>query len=145
MDQSPLVNDRIDRGNLLIEKLDQVPLDMVTAFWVKPAEEPRWYLYLCSPYVKEHGALAGYRLVNRVLRESPELGIDSSEVRLLSPDDSLAQAALNISHPKSATTSAAGPFRWPFSGISMLGPAFLADVEIDEAYFYPPRETNVPA
>jgi len=42
--------------------------DVRLAFWTKPTDEGKWFLYLASPVVDEKGPAAAYRLVRDVMR-----------------------------------------------------------------------------
>jgi len=54
------------------KQLIQAPMadgfDVRLAFWTKPTDEGKWFLYLASPVVDEKGPAAAYRLVRDVMR-----------------------------------------------------------------------------
>src|SRR5437879_11296410 len=99
MDQDPVVSEQTESGKRLIEALAAAGFDVRVAFWAKPSDDGKWFLYLASPAVDEKGPLAAYRFVFDVLRQIPDLGIEPLEVKVIGLNDSLAQAALALTKP----------------------------------------------
>lgn len=145
MGQDLLVNELLDDGWLLIEKLAESAFEVETAFWAKPADEGKWYLHLSSSFVSQHGPLESYQVVNRVLRQTPELRINPFEVRLLELSDALATAARAVIKPRISTSPFAVPNPRHHTGWTYFGGSTLAGVSIDGAYIYPPRQPKVTA
>ena len=48
-----MVNEQIVSGKRLIEAMRAEGLAVPIAFWAKPTEEEKWYLYLASPMAYE--------------------------------------------------------------------------------------------
>ena len=136
--------DMIDAGRRLVDELGRHQFEVATAFWAKPVEDGRWFLYLASPTVEDKGGTFAYRIVHPLIRQMPELGLDPLDVRVLSPDDSLAEAAEAVV----ASKVPAGPFgvrHKPYPGMTHFGGGTLSDLAIEGgAYIYPPR-ASVPS
>ena len=69
MDQDTMVSEQTKNGKRLIEALTGVGLDVRVAFWAKPTEEGKWFLYLASQLVDEKGPTVAYRKVFDVMRK----------------------------------------------------------------------------
>ena len=130
MDQDALVIIKLDAGRRLIDSLVGRGLDIRAAFWARPSEE-RWRLFLACPIVDEKGSLSAYRLINSALRDSPELGIDSSEVTAIGVEDSMAQAAAAHVAPMLAGGAK------PFGGAVPYEDFRLGRQYVEGAYIYP--------
>ena len=92
MDQDPVVTEQTESGKRLIEALAAAGFDVRVAFWAKPTEDGKWFLYLASPFVDEKGATVAYRHVFDVLRKTPDVWIDPLEVKVVRLNDSLTAA-----------------------------------------------------
>lgn len=138
MDQVTMVSPLFDSGKRLIEALAVDAFVVAAAFWAKPTEEGKWFLYLVSPIVDDKGPAAAYRLVHDLLRKMPEQWIEPLEIRVLGMKDSLAEAALAVTKPRVSEGPFAVPNPKPFPGMTRFGGAALGGVSIDEAYIYPP-------
>jgi hypothetical protein len=140
MDPNALVIDELDAGKRLVDELRRDGLEIVVAFWARLAEENSWYLYLVSPFVDTDGAAAAYGKVRRAIRRMPELGLEPSEMKVLSPGDAMAKAAAAAIQPKQAN----GPFAVqnprPFPGITRFRDTSLGGVSVDAAYIYSPPQ-----
>ena len=64
MDQDTVVSEQTESGKRLIEVLVANGFDVRIAFWAKPTDEGKWFLYLASPIVDEKGPAAAYRFVH---------------------------------------------------------------------------------
>ncbi len=137
MDQNAVVNEQTESGKRLIETLATAGFDVPIAFWAKPTDDGKWFLYLASSIVDEKGPAVAYRSVQEVLRRIPNLWIDLLEVKVIGLKDSLTQAALAVMKP----TVADGPFAVrhtkPYPGMTRFDGTVLGGVSIDGAYFYP--------
>jgi hypothetical protein len=137
MDQDPVVSEQTESGKRLIEALAAAGFDVRVAFWAKPTEDGKWFLYLASPAFDEKGPLAAYRFVFDVVRQIPDLWIEPLEVKVIGLNDSLAQAALALTKP----TVADRPFTVlnpkPYSGMTRFGGSVLGGVSVEGAYIYP--------
>lgn len=144
MDQDTVVSERTESGKRLIEALVAAGLEVRVAFWAKPTDEEKWFLYLAIPIVDKEGPTAAYRQVLSVVRKVPELWIDPSEVRVVGLNDSLTEAALELVRPKVPDSPFAVRNPRPFPGMTRFGGATLGGVDIDGAYIYP-LQSVVPA
>jgi hypothetical protein len=136
MDQDTVVTEQTERGKRLIEALTIAGFEVRVAFWAKPTDDGKWFLYLVSPIVDEQGPAVAYRFVIDLLRRTPNLWIDPFEVKVVGVNDSLAQAAL----AKAADSLFAVWNPKPYPGMTRFGGSVLCGVSIDGAYFYPPAQ-----
>ncbi len=141
MDQEPLVNEQIDIGNKLIEAVADFGYDVQIAFWAKPTEFGKWYLYLASSVVDDSGPAVAYRLVFDVLRKHSDLWIDPLDIKVIGAKDSLAQAAFSVVRPKIPASPFAIPNPKPYPGMTRFGGSALGGMSVDGAIIYPPRRT----
>lgn len=138
MDQDPVVNEQTESGKRLIEALAAAGFDVRVAFWAKPTEDGKWFLYLASPAYDEKGPLAAYRFVFDVVRQVPDLGIEPLEVKVIGLNDSLAQAALALTKPTVTDRPFAVLNPKPYSGVTRFGGSVLGGLSVEGAYIYPP-------
>jgi hypothetical protein len=138
MDQDTVVMGQIDGGKSLIESLRDVGFDVRTAFWARPTDDEKWFLYLASPVVDAKGLQAAYGVVHRVIRQKPELWIDPFEVRVLGENDTLAVAAREVIKPRMALGPFAVPNPKPHVGMTRFNGSSLGGVSVDGVYIYPP-------
>jgi hypothetical protein len=125
MDTIALVENQIDDGLRLINRLTAGDFDMSVACWVKTSEEGDWFLYIASKTVDEKGLAAAYREVYRVIQSMPDIWIPKSQVKLIGRENPIAKDALEIQRRFARKL----PTRYP-------GPQ-LGNIAIEEAYFYP--------
>ena len=140
MDQDTVVNEQTESGKQLIEALAADGFEVRIAFWAKPTEEEKWFLYLASPVVDAKGPTPAYRHVFDVLRKTPGLWIDPFEVKVLGVNDSLTEAALAVTKPKVPMSPFAARNPKPYPGMTRFGGSTLGGVSIDGAYIYPPPQ-----
>lgn len=148
MDQITVVSGRSEKaesGKRLIERLVVAGFDVQVAFWAKPTDEGKWFLYLASPIVDEKGPATAYRLVHAILRKLPALWIDPLEIRVVGLKDSLSMAASAVTKPTGSHSPFADSNPMPFPGLTWFGGAALGGVSIDGAYIYPPLYPSVPS
>lgn len=147
MDQDTVVADQADSGKRLIDLLGLEAFPISTAFWAKPTDDGKWFLYLASSVVDELGHRAAYRTVHRVIRGTPDLWIDPFEVRVIGANNSLAVAAIEATKPKIPTSTFAvkNPNPKPYPGMTRFEGSTLGGVSIDGAFIYPPPQRSVPA
>jgi hypothetical protein len=129
MAQATLVDLQIHEGQRLIERLVREGIPVTAAAWVKEAESGDWYLYLATPLVGDDGAtLPAYRRVNPIIRELEKegFGMDFFDKKVIGAHDPMAQDM--VVHRRGRPGGPPTPFRG-----SRLG-----DVEVEEAYIYPP-------
>lgn len=145
MDQNSVVNGQTECGNRLIAALAAAGFDVQVAFWAKPTDEGKWFLYLSTPIVDEQGPAAAYRLVHRILRQTPDLWIEPLAIRVVGLNDSLAKAASELAQPTVPESPLAVRNPKPYPGMTQLDGSTLGGVSIDGAYIYPPPAHNSPA
>jgi hypothetical protein len=130
MDTVTLVENQIDDGQRLLDKLDEQGFVVRAACWVKPAEEDRWSLYLATPVVDKKGGAAAYRQVYNVLRSLGGVSITDSDIKLVGEKHPLAQDLLNLQRQFPGRT----PTR---SRRSLVG-----DIPAEEVYVYAPGNST---
>ena len=129
MDKDTVVSEQTESGKRLIEALAADGFDIRVAFWAKPTDEGKWFLYLASPMVDDKGPAAAYRLVHGILRKMPDLWIDPFEIRVVGLNDSLTEAALAAIEPKVPASPYAVRNPKPYPGMTWFGGATLGGVE----------------
>ena len=145
MDQDTVVNEQIESGKRLIDKLNDERFEVHVAFWARLTDEEKWYLYLASPFVDENGPTVAYRRVFGVMRNMTDLWVDPFEVRVIGTNDSLTQGALSVMKPKVPNSPFAVQNPKPYPGMIRFGGSTLGGVSIVGAYIYPPFPASVPA
>ena len=124
MDQKALVTEKIEAAKRLIERFDaRIPLSV--AFWLKPVEKGRWYLYLAFEPEKDESVLQGYKVVGEVVRELNDPETNLIIVKAIPADSRLARAALDANR------------RYPTVRVLEFDGDMLGDVSAEAAYFYP--------
>jgi hypothetical protein len=127
MDPIAVVDDKIDDGKQLVERLMQEGLGITAAFWAKTSEDAQWYLYLILPGVEEEGVRKSYRRINAVRRDMPQpsrLGL--SDVKVIGTKHPLARAVASLQR------------RYPGDRPIRSGEAPLDwGVSLEGAYVYP--------
>ena len=132
-----MVSEQTESGKRLIQSLVAAGFGVRLAFWAKPTDEGKWFLYLASPVVDEKGPLAAYRLVHDVMRQTPDQWIDPLDVKVVGLHDSLTEAALAVTRSKVPTSPYAVQNPKPYPGMTRFGGSTLGGVSIDGAYIYP--------
>jgi hypothetical protein len=145
MDKDAVVSEQTEGGKRLIEALASDGFDVRVAFWAKPTDEGKWFLYLASPMVDDQGPAAGYRLVHSILRKMPDLCIDPMEIRVVGLNDSLTEAALAAIKPRVPDSPYAVRNPRAYPGMTWFGGTTLGGVSIDGAYIYPPSQSSASA
>ena len=137
MDQEALVTEQIEGGRRLIEALLSEGVEIHAAFWAKPTDDEKWFLYLASDAVDKLGVAAVYRTVHYLIRRNPDFWIKPFEVRLISQTDPMAEATLSAIRPRVARGPSAVGDPKPYPGITRFGEGTLAGVPVDGAFIYP--------
>ena len=132
MDTIALVENRIEDGQRLLDRLGEKGFVVRAACWLKPAYQDRWSLYIASPSVDEQGTLDAYRQLGPVLRSLGDEWITSSDVVLVGAQHPLAQDALDLLRRF--------PHRKPIQSPRSL----LGGIPVEEVYVYPLGKTPVP-
>ncbi len=139
MDQNAVVSEQTESGRRLVDALDEAGFDVRVAFWAKPSEEEKWYLYIASPSVDEEGPAAAYRLALEILRQRADVWIDPMELKMIGLKDTMARASLDHVTPKSPPSPYAAQNPRPYPALTRFGGSTLGGVEVDGAYIYAPR------
>ncbi len=132
MDQGPLVTEVIDAGAKLIRDFNKYA-PVKTAFWLKASDDEHRYLYIASEQIDDTNAVKAY---GEVLRLADQIGspvLDPFRVKLISADNSLARAALDLQH------------RFPGPLATRFGGKSFGETSVDDLYIYPTsRSVTVP-
>lgn len=128
MDTDALVEEALDEGQKFTEALLQRGFDVTAAFWLKAADNDKWYYYVVSPVVDAQGTTEAYRRLHPLVHAMPRvLWIDPLKIRLIGAKDPIASDVLaairRLPGPRSS------PIRW--------GGRMLGNISIDGAYLYP--------
>lgn len=126
MDQIPLVNDQIEAGRKVVQRLQANGIPILAAGWVKESDLWDWYLYLVTPLVDEDGAKTrAYRRIFPAIRSGPQPPeVDPFRVKAVGPAEPKGRAILDAQRQ--------GRRPWEFGGGSLGG------VSVDAVYLYPP-------
>lgn len=113
----------IDDGRRFVERFAADGNPVQAAFWVKTAEEELWFLYVVTALYECAGPAAAYRAVHTSFQKLGKVALSSSEVKLISPNNSIARDVLAL--------MARYPGRY-FSGAATLG-----SMPVDQVFIYP--------
>jgi len=128
VDTSTLVENLIDDGQKLLDRLPQEGFAVTAAFWLRPAEDCEWLFYVASPLVESDGIAEAYRRLHPIIRRMPQpFWIDPLEVKLVGESNPITKDVLAI-HTR-APGPKVSPLRW--------GGKRLGSVNIEGAYLYP--------
>ena len=125
MDQLSLVEMQIKDGEKLVQTLVERGFEVASAFWAKTSDEDKCYLYIVSPLVSDEGYAKAYGRIHPVVRElqKESFWVDPFEVKVLSPQSPIAEAAAKL--------------RGDHPGITRSGGTQFGDVTVEGAYIYP--------
>ena len=140
MDQDAVVSEKTESGKRLIEALAAAGFDVRIAFWAKPTDDGKWFLYLASPAVDDKGPAIAYRFVFGVVQQIPDLWIEPLDVKVIGLNDSLAKAALALMKRTVTDSPFAVQNPKPYPGMTHFGGSVLGGVSVDGAYIYPPAQ-----
>jgi hypothetical protein len=132
MAQATLVEMQVNEGQRLIDRLAQEGVAVTAAAWAKESESGDWYLYLATPLVGEEGATRpAYLQVNRVIREMQKEGfeMDPFAKKVIGPHDPIARDMV--------LNRGGRPGGHP----SLFRGSRLGELDVEEAYIYPPPPT----
>jgi hypothetical protein len=132
MDTVALVEQQIDEGQRLIDRLVEEGIVIRAACWVKPYEKDRWLLYIVTPLRDEKGPEA-YGEVLRVFRSLGAVWMDSADIRLVGESHPLAH---ELSGRLKRYTGQVPP-QFPGIQLDVVGTA-------EDAYIYPLGKVDVP-
>ncbi|MBY0526347.1 MAG: hypothetical protein K2R98_23335 [Gemmataceae bacterium] len=125
MDQGTLVENQIDDGARVVNKLRETGFDVIAAWWMKTSEEGQWFLYIASHEVDRKGIAAAYRAIHTVMGSLGRLWVDRFEVKLVNPQNPITKDVLDILA------------RYPAASATRYGGKRLGNVSIDDSYLYP--------
>jgi hypothetical protein len=128
MDYVPLVNEQIEAGKRLLERLVEEGVKVMAACWIKESESSFWELHITSSLVKNGGVLrpALGRILTLIKTMPQPFWIELSDIRLEEPGSSLSKAVQKLMRTN--------PGKLPRG----LGSGSLGDISIDSAYIYAP-------
>src|SRR4051794_37051120 len=122
-----LVEELISDGARLLSKLDGNSFPVESMFWVHLPVEGYWRLVIASPFVAQHGGVAGYRRLNELLDALKLAAITLEDISLLDPASSQFQSLYSLACG-STTRLAPGPawlefedaivYRWRGASVS---------------------------
>ena len=127
MDQSTLVGDQIDAGRWFVERFAADGNPIQAAFWAKTADEGNWFLYVATDRVDRDGPAATYRAVHDSLQKLRKPRINSSDIKVISPNRPIAREIL------AAMPSDPGWLTSRYNGHS------LCIDDFEQTYIYPAR------
>jgi hypothetical protein len=127
MDQTTLVNDQLEDGHRLLERLATDKIPVSAAAWLKESEDGCWHLYLATPLATaESGRRQAYRRILPVVQGmSQPFRIEPLAVKVVEGAGALTAAVRDLQRRF--------PGKWiiPYDGPSLGG------VSIAGAYVYP--------
>jgi hypothetical protein len=125
MDTEVLVGNRFEDGKRLVAELVRDGIDVAVAFWVKTENEGLWYLYVGTSAADVQRIGDAYVPVYACLSRIPDSSIALSDIKLISPANPVARAAMVIRDRSAARI----PIRFQGERLEKLA--------IEEAYIYP--------
>jgi hypothetical protein len=128
MGQDALVIDEgeKDAGAALIDQFSKA-WPVQTAFWVKPSDSERWFLYIAAAGIDDSNVDEGYKEVLRLIQKLQTPYFDAFQVKLVKSEDPLVRAVMDV-HKRYA--------RVKVSPINYKG-RYLGGMSIEGAYLYP--------
>ncbi len=138
MDQISVVSEQVACGQQLLDALEASGLHVEIAFWAKPSESDKWYLYIAAPEVDSHGSRPVYGRIQEVLANQPDNWLDLLDTRVVGVTDSIAKGAAEAVKPRSRQSQLGiqNPVR--HRGMTWFGGSTLGGIPVDGAYIYPP-------
>jgi hypothetical protein len=143
MGQDALVDAQVRGGEELLARLAASGFEVATAFWAKPDGEP-WFLYIATPAVDTNGPRGAYAELFSRLGPYDDTGIGLFEIRVISPSDTMAVAAMDVTRPKPARGPFAVSSPKPYAGMTRFNGSRLGGVDVDGVLIYPPRPAHAP-
>lgn len=125
MDTELLVGNRFEDGKRLIAELVRDGFDVAVAFWVKTHDEGLWSLYVGTTAADRQPKGDTYVRVFACLTRIPDPSIEFSDIKLISPTNPVARAAMAIRDRSPARI----PIRFQGERLDKLA--------IEEAYIFP--------
>ena len=125
MDQAPLVIDEIEAGAEFIRRLNGYQR-VAAACWLRPDEDAERYLHVALDGLTDDKIDNAYAEVLRVADEMKDHYIDPFRVKVISTDDRIAKAVLDIYRR----------YRAPIP--TRVKGSVFGGMAVDEVYIYPP-------
>lgn len=155
MDTELLVEERIEDGQSLIDRLARDGFPVAVAFWVKtrlpvltsglasgtvsyttfppsPQEEGQWFLYIGSPSVNPESPGAAYGTVYAALSRVPDPCFSLLEIKLVNSTNPAVRDALAVRK------------RYPGRILDVNSEKRFGDLSVDKMYIYPARGKGTP-
>jgi hypothetical protein len=132
MDSVLLVENQIDDGQKLLERLRYEKVPVRAACWMKPLDEDRWTLCISTALVEDKGLAAAYSAVYRVLRSLDNVWITDSDIRLVGEKHPITAELLDILQ------------RYPGKSPTRSRRTSLGGLPTEEVYVYPPTPSMDP-
>jgi hypothetical protein len=123
--------EEIDAGAELVREFDKYA-PVTAAFWLKESDDEHRYLYIASERIDGNSINAAYGEVLRLANQIRSAYLDPFRVKLISADDALARAAVEIHK------------RFPGRLATRYGGKSFGGVSVDDVYLYPPLPAAVP-
>lgn len=133
-----MVSEQVQAGKRLIDALVAQGVAVRVAFWVKPTEEDKEFLYFASPTAEEKGHAAVYRIVHNLIREMPDLWIDPFAIRVIAMNDTMTKAALEATQSRMPNNPFAMQNAKPYPGMTRFYGTTFGGVSVDSVSIYPP-------
>ena len=127
----PLVENQIDNGQQLLDRLAEAGVAVRAASWMKRPDQDRWTLYIATPNVDEKGQLDAYRQLRPVLRSLGDEWVTSSDVNLVGENDPLVKDVLDLLR------------RYPHKAPIVPPRTLMGRIPVEEVYVYPLAKTPV--
>jgi hypothetical protein len=131
MDTELLVDDQIEDGRVRLQNIVGAGFKIDVAFWVKPAEDALWRLYIASAGFSQGDRGDAHAAVYDILDRIPGISISPSDITLLNPASPAAKAAAELRD----RTSAKSP--------RVYHEKRFGDRSAKEAYVYPPIDIRL--
>jgi len=132
MDKTTLVDEKIEDGKLLLDRLVEAGVVVTAACWTLESNKGRWYLYIATPVVEEQGIRTASDRIFAAVKHMPHpFEGGPFQIKAIGPHEPVAKAILDLPrrHPSRS------PFR---PDASKLG-----ELSIEGAYLYPPVAATV--
>jgi hypothetical protein len=125
-----LVDNKIDEGSMLLDRLAENEVVVRAACWVKPVEDDRWSLYIVTPAMDREGPVAAYGRVLGALRSLRPRWLKDSDIKLLGEKQQAARDVLDES-------------RRLDTRVHFHAPLLIEDVPIECIYIYPIMKIDI--
>jgi hypothetical protein len=124
VDTTTLVEDQIDVGQRLLDRLEEEGFIVSVAAWVKPTDEDQWSLYIATPALDQNGTRTPYNQVIDVLQSLRTALLTGSYIKLVSEKAPIVQELLDILR------------RYPHRRAIPSPRSTLGGTPVDEVYVY---------